>query len=439
MKKKNKYVVIGVTGLAVLCIGVWSGVAIMWSRQNKTEESTTQETSEKTTEEKATDNTDTTQEEKNTLLFAEDTSETEDAVPEPWGEFLQEKQYEENITDWLLTDPGYCLLDIDQDGTEELILTSGPDADNWYEYQVYTAENDQNIELVDNIIVYKAISYSEKYKALVGYNDQPKQLTSSKNYYVLEDGKLTEDFSIGSEVDWETSVPSYDISDDVNGYTVITEDEYNTYENELKPLNDWKSLDTTSQNQEGNDYDTIRERVRDAEGYEPEVEYFSIDGFWYSEDYKYVYRFFTQEATVKTFCYAYIEGKMSWRNKFECGNIKMTSDKNAVLKSDGGENSFSPEVYITKDRMYSDELTLVRVDEKTVADLVGTWSDGNRTYTFYANGNYDFESRDDKYSGDYFFRGNGELVTIKYADVYANEYKVEDDTLIFGAYTYERQ
>lgn len=37
----------------------------------------------------------------------------------------------------------------------------------------------------------------------------------------------------------------------------------------------------------------------------------------------------------------------------------MTSDKNAVLKSDGGENSFSPEVYITKDRMYSDEFTLV--------------------------------------------------------------------------------
>ena len=115
--KKNKYVVIGVTGLTVLCIGVWSGVAIMWSRQNKTEESATQETSEKTTEEKATDNTDTTQEEKSTFLFAEETSETEDAVPEPWGEFLQEKQYEENITDWLLTDPGYCLLDIDQDGT----------------------------------------------------------------------------------------------------------------------------------------------------------------------------------------------------------------------------------------------------------------------------------------------------------------------------------
>ena len=258
--KKNKYVVIGVTGLTVLCIGVWSGVAIMWSRQNKTEESATQETSEKTTEEKATDNTDTTQEEKSTFLFAEETSETEDAVPEPWGEFLQEKQYEENITDWLLTDPGYCLLDIDQDGTEELILTSGPDADNWYEYQVYTAENDQNIELVDNIIVYKTISYSEKYKALVGYNDLPKQLTSRKNYYVLEDGQLTEAFAIGSEVDWETSVPSYGLIDDVNGYEVLTEDEYNSYENELQSLNDWKSLDTTSQNQEGNDYDTIRER-----------------------------------------------------------------------------------------------------------------------------------------------------------------------------------
>lgn len=89
--------------------------------------------------------------------------------------------------------------------------------------------------------------------------------------------------------------------------------------------------------------------------------------------------------------------------------------------------------------MYSDELTLVRVDEKMAADLVGTWSDGNRTYTFDANGNYDFESRDDKYSGDYFFRGNGELVTIKYADVHSSEYKIEDDTLTFGAYTYERQ
>lgn len=55
------------------------------------------------------------------------------------------------------------------------------------------------------------------------------------------------------------------------------------------------------------------------------------------------------------------------------------------------------------------------------------------------HGNYDFESRDDKYSGNYFFRGNGELVTIKYGDVYTNEYKVEDDTLTFGAYTYERQ
>ena len=72
--KKNKYVVIGVTGLAVLCIGVWSGVAIMWSRQNKTKGSVTQETSEKMTKEKTTDDTDTTQEEKSTFLFAEDTS-----------------------------------------------------------------------------------------------------------------------------------------------------------------------------------------------------------------------------------------------------------------------------------------------------------------------------------------------------------------------------
>lgn len=264
MKRKNKYIVIGITVLAILCIGVWTEVAIVWSRQNKAKSAETQSASEKTMEEKATD--DTPAEEKNTLPSAEDTPEAEDAIPEPWGEFLQEKQYEENITDWLLTDPGYCLLDIDQDGTQELILTSGPDADNWYEYQVYTAENNQNIELVDNIIVYKAISYSEKYKALVGYNDLPKQLTSRKNYYVLEDGQLTEAFAIGSEVDWETSVPSYGLIDEVNGYEVLTEDEYNIYENELKPLNDWKSLDTTTlQNQEGNAYDTIRERIRDNE------------------------------------------------------------------------------------------------------------------------------------------------------------------------------
>ena len=270
MKRKNKYIVIGITVLAILCIGVWTEVAIVWSRQNKAKSAETQSASEKTMEEKATD--DTPAEEKNTLPSAEDTPEAEgvipeaeDAIPEPWGEFLQEKQYEENITDWLLTDPGYCLLDIDQDGTQELILTSGPDADNWYEYQVYTAENNQNIELVDNIIVYKAISYSEKYKALVGYNDLPKQLTSRKNYYVLEDVQLTEAFAIGSEVDWQTSVPSYGLIDEVNGYEVLTEDEYNTYENELQPLNDWKSLDTTLQNQEGNAYDTIRERIRDNE------------------------------------------------------------------------------------------------------------------------------------------------------------------------------
>lgn len=44
---------------------------------------------------------------------------------EIWNTFLQEKQYEPNITDWTITELQYCLLDIDQDGRKELILTPG--------------------------------------------------------------------------------------------------------------------------------------------------------------------------------------------------------------------------------------------------------------------------------------------------------------------------
>lgn len=166
---------------------------------------------------------------------------------EIWNTFLQEKQYEPNITDWTITELQYCLLDIDQDGRKELILTPGTAWDDFEIYQVYTIGEDEKVYLADDFTACYGISYSSKYKALAYNSSRPSEMSASLEYYAMDGTKMTESFAVNMEVDLNTYLPVYNVHNTSKGTdTTITEDEYEAYQKECTPLTEWKTLESKS-------------------------------------------------------------------------------------------------------------------------------------------------------------------------------------------------
>lgn len=166
---------------------------------------------------------------------------------EIWNTFLQEKQYEPNITDWTITELQYCLLDIDQDGRKELILTPGTAWDDFQIYQVYTIGEDGKIYLADDFTACYGISYSSKYKALAYNSSRPSEMSASLEYYAMDGTKMTESFAVNMEVDLNTYLPVYEVHNTIKGTdTTITEAEYEAYQKECTPLTEWKTLESKS-------------------------------------------------------------------------------------------------------------------------------------------------------------------------------------------------
>lgn len=166
---------------------------------------------------------------------------------EIWNTFLQEKQYEPNITDWTITELQYCLLDIDQDGRKELILTPGTNWDDFQIYQVYTIGEDEKVYLADDFTACYGISYSSKYKALAYNSCRPSEMSASLEYYAMDGTKMTESFAVNMEVDLNTYLPVYNVHNIIKGTdTSITEAEYEAYQKECTPLTEWKTLESKS-------------------------------------------------------------------------------------------------------------------------------------------------------------------------------------------------
>lgn len=167
---------------------------------------------------------------------------------EIWNTFLQEKQYDPNITDWTTTELQYCLLDIDQDGSKELILTPGMNWDDFEIYQVYTIGEDGKVYLADDFTTCYDLSYSSKYKALAYNSSRPSEMSASLEYHGMEGTKMTESFAVNMEVDLDTYLPVYKVQNTTQGTdTTITEAEYEAYQKECKPLTAWKKVESKSE------------------------------------------------------------------------------------------------------------------------------------------------------------------------------------------------
>lgn len=168
-----------------------------------------------------------------------------------------------------------------------------------------------------------------------------------------------------------------------------------------------------------------------------DLAYFDIDGFWHSTDNKYVYCIYTQHPDngFGTLYFADLDGKA----KAKHGQVKQTSSYSVILKAMESDE-FSPEVYAVNGQLISDELTLVKVNSSIASALLGTWSDGETTYSFDNDGTYHVKESGDSYWGKYFIIDESNIVLgEQLEDLEMEQYSIEGGTLTIDSCSLKRQ
>lgn len=169
----------------------------------------------------------------------------------------------------------------------------------------------------------------------------------------------------------------------------------------------------------------------------PEANYFNIDGFWHSADYKYVYHIYTQSPDngFGTLYYADLEGDAEAKH----GTVQQISSSSMILKA-MEDDGFSPEVHISNNQLVSDEITLVKADDRIAFNLTGVWSDDDKTYTFDADGTYEVKTSDDWYWGRYFIIDESQIVLGEHnEDLKVYDYSLEGNSFVLNERVFVRQ
>ena len=126
----------------------------------------------------------------------EQTQET--SVAEIYKQYIIEKKYEKEIADWSSKVDEYSILDIDQDGTEELILKA-KDLDFFYALICGYNKDSQEVIVIDNIYGYGGLKYNSDTKE-IGYSEMRQiQEAMGFGFYKIEDKKLVLTRAVGYE------------------------------------------------------------------------------------------------------------------------------------------------------------------------------------------------------------------------------------------------
>lgn len=174
----------------------------------------------------------------------------------------------------------------------------------------------------------------------------------------------------------------------------------------------------------------------DANGLQ-NISSFNIDGFWHSDDFKYVYHIYTKNPDngFGTLYYADLEGEAEAKH----GTVKQTSSYSVILKA-MEDDGFSPEVYACNNQLVSDEITLIKAEDWIASTLPGTWSDDRKTYTFDNDGTYEVKTSDDWYWGQYFIINENQIVLGERLDALkVYDFSLEGNSFILGKRTFIRQ
>ena len=161
-----------------------------------------------------------------------------------------------------------------------------------------------------------------------------------------------------------------------------------------------------------------------------DLRYFNLDGYWYSSDLRYAYRIYTSNPDGIFNNLAYTDLKGSDHIKF--GTVKQTSSYSVNLKphEDSGK---AFEVFAVNNQLVSDEITLSRVDDSIVNNIIGSWQNSDTTYEFRDDGEYKVHKSKDSYWGFYFVIDENNIVLGKASDdLKLYSYTIEGNTLVIN-------
>ena len=144
-----------------------------------------------------------------------------------------------------------------------------------------------------------------------------------------------------------------------------------------------------------------------------DLRYFDIDGFWHSDDLRYVYHIYASNPD-NGFGTLYFTD-LKYGGKAKHGQVKQTSNYSVILKA-MENNGFSPEVFAVNNQLKSDQITLIRANTSIANQLLGDWSNGETTYTFDSEGKYKVKRGNDWYWGYYFIIDEDNIVLGKQSD-----------------------
>lgn len=136
----------------------------------------------------------------------EEPQETQASMPTDYGAFLEEERYmdyDEAWNEWsmspsylAISDKSYAVIDINQDGIEELIVNIKPEPDFMFSL-IFTRDTDGQIVFVANLYHFSYIRYSPEHLAVECSETRPSATTGgSSDFYTLNGTELQLAFTV---------------------------------------------------------------------------------------------------------------------------------------------------------------------------------------------------------------------------------------------------
>ncbi len=110
-----------------------------------------------------------------------------------YKEFIVNREYEQYTSESESIPTEYAILDVDQDGIDELLM-AGNTADDFKTVWVFTFDGE--VKYIDCRDFYYGVQYSSTYKALAGNNTRPTANSTVFSFWSLQNGALIENFSV---------------------------------------------------------------------------------------------------------------------------------------------------------------------------------------------------------------------------------------------------
>jgi len=164
-----------------------------------------------------------------------------------YEKFVKEEKYLKDFTEdfdgiVVFQNKKYAIIDINQDGKLELIVTANNNAETeWFYNEVYTIK-DNAVSRIDSIYSYGEVRYNSSKRELVYTSVKPTEFVTSYEFYKLENDQLKLILTVGKDGGYtdnngEVLPVIYFTLDENNKQTNINEETEQQLRNDAKELN----------------------------------------------------------------------------------------------------------------------------------------------------------------------------------------------------------